>query len=260
MATGRQTLHRMMREEAPFTLHFGKVVGSNNRGLHNVVVRGSGGRVWTRTYNCVSEPLEAGDEVVVLRAQNRERVIVLAKVLSPYSSDLSRHGVLAPPNNLTAQAMPGGIILQWDAYPGSFGGALCYEVQHNSSTTDPGSNALVTRGSYYLYHIIDENTDAGTPVQRFFRVRSVRWIGPNNVMYSGWSAWTETTTVTWDGRYRTETELASVANAEGASMIGIEDADDHYTSTDVEGALAEIGSGAVGVGGSAEGALIWIGW
>jgi len=36
-------------------------------------------------------------------------------------------------------------------------------------------------------------------------------------------------------------DLASVANAEGASLVGINDADAEYTGTDVEAALAELG-------------------
>lgn len=44
---------------------------------------------------------------------------------------------------------------------------------------------------------------------------------------------------THDGRYYTETELGSNANGEGASLIGIEDANTQFTATDVEGALDE---------------------
>jgi hypothetical protein len=44
---------------------------------------------------------------------------------------------------------------------------------------------------------------------------------------------------THDGRYRTEAELSSNANGEGASMIGIEDSAALFTATTVEGALAE---------------------
>ena len=44
---------------------------------------------------------------------------------------------------------------------------------------------------------------------------------------------------THDGRYYTETELGSNANGEGASLIGIEDSNDQFTATDVEGALDE---------------------
>ena len=43
-----------------------------------------------------------------------------------------------------------------------------------------------------------------------------------------------------DGRYRTQTILSSTSNAEGASLIGIEDAGTIITATNVEGALAEI--------------------
>ena len=43
-----------------------------------------------------------------------------------------------------------------------------------------------------------------------------------------------------DGRYYTESEIGSVANAKGASLVGIEDAGGHLAATDVEAAIAEI--------------------
>jgi hypothetical protein len=42
-----------------------------------------------------------------------------------------------------------------------------------------------------------------------------------------------------DARYRTQSELSSNANANGASLIGIEDANTQFVSTNVEGALDE---------------------
>lgn len=42
-----------------------------------------------------------------------------------------------------------------------------------------------------------------------------------------------------DGRYSTKTDLASTANAKGASLIGIEDSGAYYSATTVEAALAE---------------------
>ncbi|MCH8940278.1 MAG: hypothetical protein IIC27_04040, partial [Chloroflexi bacterium] len=43
-----------------------------------------------------------------------------------------------------------------------------------------------------------------------------------------------------DTLYRTQTVLASVNNAEGASLVGIEDSASIYTATEVEAALAEV--------------------
>lgn len=76
---------------------------------------------------------------------------------------------------------------------------------------------------------------------------------------TGTSANGETVTFTWQGvmdlfeanmtvptsvsgAYRTSTILASTSNAEGASLIGIEDAGTYWTGTTVEAALAEIGA------------------
>lgn len=43
-----------------------------------------------------------------------------------------------------------------------------------------------------------------------------------------------------DGAYHTKTILASNSNAQGASLVGIEDAANHYTATNVEAALSEV--------------------
>jgi hypothetical protein len=47
-------------------------------------------------------------------------------------------------------------------------------------------------------------------------------------------------------QYVLGTVLASVANAEGASLIGIEDAGGYFTGADVEAALQELGAGTAG--------------
>lgn len=48
------------------------------------------------------------------------------------------------------------------------------------------------------------------------------------------------TTDSLDGRYYTETELGSISNGVGASLIGVEDAMALYTATNVEDALEEV--------------------
>lgn len=69
-----------------------------------------------------------------------------------------------------------------------------------------------------------------------------------------------------DSIYYTETELGSVNNGEGASLIGIEDASAYFTSTDVEGALSELYEAIktagveydVGVGGVTKGLPVFV--
>ena len=71
-----------------------------------------------------------------------------------------------------------------------------------------------------------------------------------------------------DIRYYTKALLGSTANGEGASLIDIEDAGEYFTSTDIEGALQELGLKAtenedyveytVGTGGVAKGDLVYI--
>lgn len=55
---------------------------------------------------------------------------------------------------------------------------------------------------------------------------------------------------TYDTRYNTKTALASTANGQGASLVGIEDAGAYYTGNTVEAALQELGA-AVGTGDAA---------
>lgn len=45
---------------------------------------------------------------------------------------------------------------------------------------------------------------------------------------------------TYDTRYNTKAQLAATTAANGASLIGVQDAGNHYTATTVEGVLAEI--------------------
>ena len=239
------TLRRIIRQESPSRLELGTVVAADPRGTRLVAVRLSGGKVCSRARTCLDN-LNIGDRVLVARLEGEAHIVVLSKIESEYGSNLGQRSVLAPPANLAVLAIPGAIKVSWDDYPGE---DLCWEVRHNSSAADAGAtDALVTGGSHYFYNVVDENTDTGDPVVRYFRVRAIRWISDNNVMYSAWSAWVNTTSVTFDGRYRTETELASVANALGASLIGIEDTGAHYVGTDVEAALQEIAGGG---GGSA---------
>jgi len=243
-------IKRMLRDEVPNRLAMGTVVGTDFRGTRNVSVRLSGGRVCTRTLTCTDE-LSPGDEVIVARMEGRDRLIVLAKVQSQYaSSTTGTSAILAPPSNLTATGAPGLIIVEWDDYPGEI---LCWQVQYNTAAQEDGAtDAIVTRGSYYIHEIVDSSSDLGDETTRYFRVRAVRWLGSNNVMYSAWSAWTTGTSVTFDGRYYREGELSSYDCDEGASLIWICDADDNFPSTvsDVEGALDYIWDNAGAAAGA----------
>lgn len=241
------TIRQMIRNESPARLEVGKVTTSDMRGTRLVSVRLSGGSVCTRANSCV-DGLEVGDDVIVAHMEARDRVMVIAKIKNPYESDLSRSAMICPPDNLTVTGVPGAIHVQWDTYPAL---DVCWEVEYNTAAQESGAtDAIVTKGSYYLYPVVDADADTGAPVTRYFRVRAVRWLGDNNVMYSGWSDWTAGTSVTWDGRYYTEDELSSTDcdGDHGASLIWICDADGHFTSnpslpagtTTVEDALEQL--------------------
>jgi hypothetical protein len=235
---------RIAREEATSRIDVGTIVAADPRGTRDVSVRVSGGRVIERALTCVPD-LFIGDMVVIAFTRAVNRPIIIAKVLRPLESDIMKQSVLAPPDNLQANAAPGSVHLTWDSYPGE---DLCWQVQHNAAASEDGNevDALITRGSYFIYRVVDDDTDSGAGVTRYFRVRAIRWINDSNVMLSAWSSWVNSTSVTWDGRYRTETELASVANAEGASLIGVEDSGGNFVGADVEAVLAELSAADFG--------------
>ncbi|NIV28418.1 MAG: hypothetical protein GWN58_02550, partial [Anaerolineae bacterium] len=100
---------------------------------------------------------------------------------------LARRGVLAPPDNLTVDPVPAAIVVRWDTYPGE---DICWEVRHNTTPSDTGAtDVLVTRGSYYTHYVVDGSGDMDTAAAHYFKVRALRWMGDNNVMYSAWSSW-----------------------------------------------------------------------
>lgn len=242
------TLRQAIQQESAARIEIGTVIAADIRGTNSCAVRLSGGRVCTRTYNCV-DGLQPGDEVIVAHLDGKDRLVIMAHIQDTYRSTLSNRSILAPPNNLVALGIPGGVWAEWDAYPGD--ATLCWQIQHHDSGSDDANatDAIVTMGSYFLYQVVDEDADLGTPVTRYFRVRAIRWLSDNNVMYSSWSSWTSGTSVTWDGRYYQESELSSAScdGLHGASLIWICDSDDNFPSniSTVELALdylAEAGS------------------
>ena len=231
-------IRSLIRDESPWQIDTGIIVGSDPRGSRYVSVRLSGGRVISNVYTCTNL-LENGQSVVVLFVESASRPIVLGGMLEPTEANTSRKSVTAPPDNISVAGSFGLIVYQWDTYPGD--ADICWQVQHNSTASEVDAiEAIITRGSYYLYPCA-----AGTT--RHFRVRAVRWLGDSNLLYSGWSGWSDATSMGLDETYPTKAELASTL---GASLIGIADAGELYESTTVEGALQEIISGGGLVGGS----------
>jgi len=184
----------MLQDELPVKIEIGAVVAVDPRGSRNMAVRLSGGRVCTRVLTCV-DGLAIGDEVLVARSKDRDTPVVFGRMLLATEAVLSRHGALAPPDNLVATGVPAAIVLQWDTYPGE---DVSWQVRYNSVESDTGAtDVLVTRGSYYYHPIVDDEADTGNPETWYFKVRSLRWVGDNNVMYSAWSTWVSDISVSW---------------------------------------------------------------
>ena len=230
------TLRQVIEEETPFWIGVAEVIASSSRGINTMSVRLlGGGRVYKNIQ--ATSSAEIGSKVLLAKVRGLDRPVVIGQILNTItaSAQSAQAASLTPPASFTVTGGPRVIRVEWDDYPGE---VFCYQLQVNDSAAEDGDDvdAIVTRGSYYLYE-----TTVGTT--KYFRVRAVRYIGPNNVMFSSWSDWTGGTATSWDDRYYTETELGSTANGEGASLIGVEDAAGNFVGTDVEAVLAEIGSG-----------------
>jgi hypothetical protein len=183
-------IRQIIMEESPSRLDVGTVISADPRGARTITVRLSGGRVCSRVKVCV-EGLEVGDRVLVARMMQLDQVVVLGRVRGEESPELAKHGILAPPSNLVATAVPAAIAVRWDTYPGE---DVSWWVQYNTSASATGAiDVLVTRGSYYIHHVVDASGDMATAATYHFRVRGMRWLGDNNVMYSGWSSWVSDT-------------------------------------------------------------------
>jgi len=181
-----QQLRQILQAESPVRLEIGTVIGADLRGSRTLSVRLSGGRVCNRALVCISG-LQQGDRVLVARSKDLDRVLVIGKILNEYESDLSRNGQLSPPDNLAVTPVPAALVLQWDTYPGE---DLVWQVRYNTSASDSGAtDILVSRGSYYLHYVVDAGGDMDTAATYYFKVRALRWLGDNNVMYSAWSGW-----------------------------------------------------------------------
>jgi len=174
-----RTLRRIIRDESPSHIMLGEVVSCDPRGTRTASVRVSGGRVHTRVFTC-DENLEINDKVIVVRMMGLDRLAVLGRILPQHGSALSKRGALAPPTNFGAYSFAGVTYCQWDTYPGE---DVSWEIERAlQADKSDATSVLVSRGSYYFYE-----TDPGTTV--YFRARAIRWLGPNNLMYSGWSSW-----------------------------------------------------------------------
>ncbi len=237
-----RALRQFIREESPSRMELGTVVATDTGQIRNVSIRLSGGRVTSRAL-LTYDGLEVGDKVIVVYIEGLNHIVVIATVLSEYETSSSTMGLLAPPANFTVSGAVRGVMATWDVYPGESLSYIIERAPDSGGDPDTGNvtTALVSRGSMYLY-VTTANANHASETWHM-RARALRWIGNSNIMYSAWSAWSSAASLVMDGRYRTETELSSVSDSEGASLIGIEDDGDYFDGTDVEAALQELGEG-----------------
>jgi len=230
-----QDIRKLIREESPTHIMAATVISADVRGTRTAMVRQTGGRVHTRVYTC-TEDLDVGDQVVIARLAGIDKLIVLGKVLSGQGSALSHYGILAPPNNFSVLAAPALVYAQWDTYPGA---DLSWEIQYSLNGPSAYSDAaqvLVSRGSYYQYPVTP-----GTEVS--MRGRGVRWLGDNNLMYSGWTGWTTIAA----GDYEVPNLIITLTNLSGGirvlgDVVVVDvTADNSFTTTTDAGDIDVIG-------------------
>lgn len=236
-----------MSEQLPFQIDIGHVTGVNSSTGDPLSVRGSGGRVYTRIISCIGR-LDVGVEVVLTKVLRHDKWIIIGRVQDGYSGGTSTNSaVLAPPSSLTAFASPGVTVVEWETYPGD--STISYDVQSapddgGDPDTDNITSELVTRGSY----LVHENSAAEETVH--FRVRALRWIGENNLTYSGWSGWLEVTSETVAHDLLGPRHNHTVSDAEptpGLMMVGNDSND--WQSRDLSQDATVDGVGAVTIEG-----------
>jgi hypothetical protein len=164
----------------------GRVTGVDATTGDILAVRDSGNRSYTRVQSCVAA--NVGSMVVMVRASESMQWIVVGEVRDGYSGgQRTLQADLTAPAEMAVFSLPRMNVVQWETYPGD--NTLSYEVNYapddGSGDPDTGdvTEALVTRGSYYIHEGI-EYDDVW-----HYRVRAMRWIGPNNIVYSGWTPW-----------------------------------------------------------------------
>lgn len=175
-----------MSEQLPFQIDVGRVMGVNPSTGEPLSVRGSGGRVYTRIISCIAG-VGVGTEVVIVKVLRHDKWIIVDQVQNSFSGKSNTNqAILAPPANLAAFSLPGSVIVEWETHPGD--STVSYHIQSapddsQSPDTSDISERLITRGSYYIY---ETAADDGFV---WFRVRALRWLDDNNLVYSGWSGW-----------------------------------------------------------------------
>jgi hypothetical protein len=187
------------------------------------------------------------DKVIIARLEGLDRLVILGKIASTQGSSLSHMGVLAPPSNFSVLAYPAMVYAQWDTYPGE---DLSWEIQY-SLTGSPYSDAaqvLVSRGSYYIHPC-----DPGTTI--YMRARAARWLGDNNLMYSGWTSWASVSAAD----YEVPNLIIDLTNKSGGARIATEvvivdtTTDESFTTTTSVGDLTVIGIVMEGIADDAAG-------
>ena len=176
----------MNDEWLPYRIKIGTVIGVDLSSGELLSVRTSGNKVHTRVLSCVKD-VSVGAQVVMVRTRDRDRWIVIGQIREGYNAGSGANmAALAPPANLVVSSARNLIAVEWETFPGD--STLSYEVESapDDGTGDPdlanSETQLVTRGSYYIHE-----TSAAEILH--FRVRALRWVSNDELVYSAWSEW-----------------------------------------------------------------------
>jgi len=190
------------------------VVASHQPGTNLIDVRiGNARRVVRKVRITYGAEYQPGDVVVIVRTPVEQGWIAVARVQNNDEYGLNAALVQAanqlhPPSSFTVDTVGGLIIAEWEGWAGA---SVCFQIQHNSSTTELYADEFFTRGSYFLY----ETTAVET---RFFRIRSVRYDVVNNESY--YSAWTD---------WQSATSSLSQEDTHNLLLVHMHDMDEMWT-------------------------------
>lgn len=169
----------------------GRVTSTSVGGHIDIRVGTSSARTVRATVLADGLNLQTDDRVVAAHIGDSPRWVVLCRVLDTSEIGLNIGSTLGrdelhPPNNFSVSGISGMVLATWDAWPGN---TVCWEVQHNSSSSVVNASTFYTRGSYFLY----PSTTAAT---RHVRVRAVRYdVETNSAYYSRYTAWAAATSL-----------------------------------------------------------------
>lgn len=185
-------LLRLIRSQIPLVTEMATVT-ANVYGSPEMTVRLSGGKSQQVLKSSLAADMMPGEQCLMIRTPTHNRWTALCPVdtaaggtvkPNPYQGD-----VFTSPVNFTVVGGGGYIAATWDSRPEV---DLFFEVRTDDAGSGDGTEAMLTRGSMFYLELAVGST-------KYVRVRAMRWINDNDIMFSGWTDWTAGTSLALGG-------------------------------------------------------------